>query len=340
MTAARPLTALLFVLACGRWDEPAPPSPAEQAVLQARENAVRQNPNDAPARLELAAAYRDAGRLLLAAEQYRAAETLGAKDTALQAGLARIYFDLGYIRSAIERLQSCFQQDRRQPDCLYVSGRLLESDESRAGLTQAQMAWRQFLEHAPNHPLANEVKSRLDQVEARIARLPAPTAAASQPASAPAAAEPSPHPTPPPEGTEVGSLNAFGQAIAQAIEARKRRDPAAAAQHYAAALKLRPEDPIALSGLAQMRMAGGEVPRATELIERAFKVAPKDPEVRWAYGFIMLSQRKNTEQAVAAWKSLLKDEPEYARGLGIPERLKALESFSKRPPAGEGAATP
>lgn len=124
---------------------------------------------------------------------------------------------------------------------------------------------------------------------------------------------------------EVGELNAFGAALQRAFAAIRKQDPAAAEKAFREALELRPKDPTALAGLAQTLAIAGKVEEATKTAEAALAADPKDAQVRWTFGFVMVKARKNLDRAVAAWEALAKDDPEFARRVHVPELLIELK---------------
>lgn len=123
-------------------------------------------------------------------------------------------------------------------------------------------------------------------------------------------------------------------AMVKAIEARKKNDPRSAEVAYRAALKAQPKDANALAGVAEMLFAQDKADEAVQPAELAYELKPTDPEVRWVFGLVMLSKNKRTEDATAAWEALIKDTPDYAKQLGVPDRLKIIKAYSKGPPHG------
>jgi len=320
-------------------------------------------PNDGALAAQLGELYLEAGQFFEAAEVLKGALDAGAETSAVHGALAEAYLDLGYFQAGADQLRSCFQKNRDEPTCLFVFGQLMEGIDDRQAQTEAQRSYRRLLQVAPDFRKAKLAKSSLDQVEARLGAMPAPAEAAAEPdgaapsapaanphagvAGAPPVAAEDPHAgvvgappvadgaadphqgVDPSTGKEVGGLNPFGQAIMKAVDAVKRNDAVAAEAAFKDALKIRPNDPAALAGLAESEFAQGKKDAAAATIEKAYAADPKDPQVRWAFGRIMIDMRKRTEDAVAAWKSLVAEEPDYAKSLGIPERLEALEKYNK-----------
>jgi cytochrome c-type biogenesis protein CcmH/NrfG len=122
----------------------------------------------------------------------------------------------------------------------------------------------------------------------------------------------------------------------RALEASRRNDARAAEAGYREAVKHRPNDVAALSGLAETLFAQNRHAEAITTIEKAWALAPANPQVRWTFGIIMLTNKKRTKEAVAAWEALAKENPEYAEPMGVPERLKAIKKYME--PAPHGAA--
>lgn len=140
----------------------------------------------------------------------------------------------------------------------------------------------------------------------------------------------SPHPA----GVEPGPDDPYIAAMVRAIEARKKNDAKAAEVEYRAALKAQPKDANALAGVAEMLFAQDKADQALQPAGLAYELKPTDPEVRWVFGLVFLSKNKRTEDAMAAWEALIKDTPDYAKQLGVAERLKVIKAYSKGAPHG------
>lgn len=123
-------------------------------------------------------------------------------------------------------------------------------------------------------------------------------------------------------------------AMVRAIEARKKGDARAAEVEYRAALKAQPRDANALAGVAEMLFAQEKNDDAVSPAELAYELKPTDPEVRWVFGLVMLSKNKRADDAIAAWEALIKDSPDYAKQLGVAERLKVIKTYTKGAPHG------
>lgn len=316
------------------------PGPLAERIAQKRAE-VMAKPADANLNVELGTLYIAAEHYFEAADVLQSAKTQGADTSILHAGLAETYLELGYFRPCADELRACFQKNRDEPGCLYVFGMLMEGIQDRKALEEAQRAYRRLLQVAPDFRKAKLASSSLDQVEAKLAALPKP---ASQPASEPAAPAPATPtapaaevvPTPghtsqidPATGEDVGELNPYGQAIMKAMAAVRKNDGATAEAAFGEALKIRPDDASTRAGLAEAQFSQGKKAAAIENIEKAFAAEPTDPQVRWAFGRIMIEERRRVGEAVAAWRALVKDEPEYANQLGVPQRLEALSKFGK-----------
>jgi cytochrome c-type biogenesis protein CcmH/NrfG len=127
-------------------------------------------------------------------------------------------------------------------------------------------------------------------------------------------------------GSEVGELNAFGVALQKAFNAVRTNDAPGAEKAFRAALALRPKDPTALSGLAQSLLAQSKLEEAAKTAEEALATDPRDPQARFTFGFIMLKAGKNLERGIKEWESLARDEPEYAKKMGITEMLAKIKA--------------
>lgn len=195
-----------------------------------------------------------------------------------------------------------------------------------------------------------------------------PSPGAGSPSAAPAApAEAAPSPTPDPApavGLQVGKAlslrqeesgrgavpteppspaepeDPYAAAMRKAVEARTQNDARTAEVAYRTALAAKPKDPHALAGVAEMLFAQEKAEDALKPAELAYELLPTDPEVRWVFGLVMLSKNKRVDDAMAAWDALIKDTPDYAKGLGVPERLKIIKAYTKGAPHGGAKPQP
>lgn len=319
------------------------------------------NPNDGAGWLALGDMFFEGEQYFDAADAYVRAENAGGPKTPIIAGLSNTYLQLGYYQVAIERLKKCFQLNRNEPMCLYALGSILESNGDERSMADARRAYLHFLAVASSHPKAAYVKSRVDQINARIGppdpseMMPPGATPPGHPATQPSAPDepddrpdqmPADHPPMPsadaPHGTggptavpghgdgdsqDVGQLNAYGLAIQKALNATQKNDIPAAQTAYREALKLRPGDPSARAGLAETYLAQDRVDDAAKEIEGAFDAHPTDPQVRWMFGTVMLKAGRRQKEAIEAWESLVEEYPDIAAQLGIPQRLEAAKKF-------------
>ncbi len=335
-------SALLLLFACEvDFTKPKAPDPGLAQRIAQRKNDLLKNPNDAATLLELAQLQHEAGLAFDAADTFLAARRNGLDDIRINAGLTNTYFELGYLKSGIEELKSCIEKDRNNPECLLAYGRLIEGDDSQRAKQELRQVWLRFLQVAPNHPKANYVRGSLEQLDAQLgtAKEP-PEEPASQPAddgAAPIAPDAPPpagvaaipgHPGGTPEASnDVGELNEFGQALSEAIEAVNKNDGVAAEAAFRRALKIRPDDPSAMAGLAETLFAQNKQEEAVKTVEKAYELDAKDPQVRWTFGLIMMRNQKRMSEAIAAWEALNREDPDYAQRLGIPQRLEAVKKL-------------
>jgi cytochrome c-type biogenesis protein CcmH/NrfG len=64
-----------------------------------------------------------------------------------------------------------------------------------------------------------------------------------------------------------------------------------------------------------------------QAVEKAYQLDPQDPQVRWAFGLIMLRNQIKMAEAIGAWEALLRDDPEYAQRLGLKDRIEQIKKF-------------
>ncbi len=310
--------------------------------LRDKERRLAESPEDLELKLRIATMYAEGGHPFAAADHYLGATEIAPSDPRPRVGLARAYRKLGLFTRAFLELRDCLGHDPGAADCLYESGSMLKADGSPEGLSQAQVAWERFLSTAPaGDPRREEVAKGLKQLEAQLGPQRGP---ASRPASAPsgggtgaapaagAGEEPARAAAIMPEhrgteGADVGELNPFGQAIARALDAVRRRDAPAAEAAFREALALRPEDPGALAGLAETLHHAQKTDEAIEKIEKAWSIDPTHGQVRWVYGLVMIKAGRNMREAVEAWKALERDDPDYAARLGVTRTLEAVRKF-------------
>ena len=79
--------------------------------------------------------------------------------------------------------------------------------------------------------------------------------------------------------TGAGDEEDINDLLAQAAESLKLGDIGGAAQGYASALQLDPENPKAIAGLARAYLAGGDSERAKEVLDMAPEAKANDPDI-------------------------------------------------------------
>ncbi|MCK6551248.1 hypothetical protein L6R52_35765, partial [Myxococcota bacterium] len=174
----------LAISACADLSVHESKDPAVQGRISALEAQVRQSPDDVKLLIELGEAQHEANQDFAAADTLRAAVDRDAKSAKAHGMLADTYLSLGYVSSAVDHLRQCMGIDRSDPDCLFAVGSLFENDSTQQGMSEARRAYRQMLATAPNHKKAALVRSRLDQLDAKLGPDNGqPEAAASQPAT-------------------------------------------------------------------------------------------------------------------------------------------------------------
>ena len=335
--------AVVFVLAGCNLDLKATRKPLDPKALSRVQELKARMTSSAPTAetaRDLGEAYLEGGATFEAADAFRQAAELGDRSDRVEAGLAAAYLDLGYVKSAIEHLTACFRINRDNPSCLLTLAGLMESDGRKDALSEARRAYQRFLTIAPDHPRAAYARSMLDQLNASLgtdsSELPTPNDATPSPGnSAPPALAGHAHGT---DGQEVGELKPFGLAIQKAMEAERTNDHVAAVAAYREALSLEPSDPTALAGLARALWLAQQTEEAIKVAETAYRNAPNDPEVRYVFGLIMLKSGRDPQSGLAAWKALLRDDPEYAARLDLKTSIAQLDRFRPGTPAHKGSS--
>ena len=305
----------------------------QRRLKEARAAALSEDPSSL---LKLGQIEIEAGLLFNAADTLQKAQNKGAKSAALFASMAQTYVDLGYPESAISALRSCFKENPAEPNCLYAFGALIQSDPSDGAQREVQLAWSRFaLVAAPDHPRRGYVESALAQLNGRFGPLspdkiwgrpssqPASTSSTTPSASAQTSSI-SPHSAGDIAREDVGELNPFGVTLGQAYAAWQKRDTTAAEAAFRRALELRPNDAPTMAELSRLLLDTGKNDDAETLVNKAWTLDSSHPQVRFAFGLIMLHGRKRAEEALEAWRALMRDNPDYARQAGVERLLKEV----------------
>jgi len=303
-------------------------SPELASQIAAAESAVFADENDASRRVAVADLYAEAGRVFEAADQLKKATELDPSRGGARVKLAELYQRIGYYTEAFIELRHCIERNPAEADCLYAIGGILKADGTPSGLDQAREVWERLISVAPNHPKAEAAKKGLAQIAAQRP--------ASQPAEAPkpgalpeAGTAQLPAHTGAGANEDVGNLNPFGAAIGKAMAAVRAKDGPAAEAAFREALTISPDDPGALAGLAETLHTQNNPEEAERTAQRAYDLAPTHPQVRWVFGLIMLKRGRQIGPALEAWKALAKEEPEYAKQLGVIRTLDAIDQMRK-----------
>jgi cytochrome c-type biogenesis protein CcmH/NrfG len=321
---------------------------------------LEQRPEDVAVLIEIGEAYAAADRVFEASDAFLRATELDQQNVRARAGLAAAYLELGYVPRTVEQLRACMEVDRSYPDCLLVVGELFESDGSPPALKEARKTFRHFLALAPDHARAAYVKSKIDQLDARLGpeEPQAPAEAPEQQAASQPAHPQQPPPTEQPQqqqaadrpnaatipghnaapdSEEVGELNPFGAALKRAFDAVQRNDAPGAEAAFREAVKISPNDPAALSGLAHALLAQGKNAEAIQAAESSVRADPKDSQARWTLGIVLMRTGKDVVRGIQMWEALVKDDPTYAKQMKLPEQLEEIRKYSKQqnvhPPA-------
>lgn len=338
MLSSRPGIALRLALASGLWacadlEVAAPRDPALVRRVQELEAERRARPNDLQLTVDLALAMHAAGDLFGAAEVMKSASEQHPTAAEPLLGLHRVYSDLGYGFAAYRALETCVEKNPAQPECVYrLASFLLLQDGSEFGLRRARDLFQRFLELAPDHPQAAIVRDALARMEESLGPSSQPAGGpSSRPQEGAPVADPHAGPggvagkIPAHEGAagqEVGALNPFGQAIAEAMRAADRQDAPAAEAAFRRALGFEPGDTIALAGLAEALFSQGKLEEAVATVEKAYAADANEPIVQFVFGVIMVKGQRDPQRGVEAWKKLKAAQPDYAEKLGVSKMLE------------------
>lgn len=312
--------------------------PALREEIAQAEARVRQSPDDTAALIELGERLARAGRHFEAADRFKEASDKAPGDARAMVGLADAYSKLGYFMEGWHILQRCVALPSGNAECLLRLGLMARADGSKEALLEARRLLDRFLNVAPSHPRANDVRLVLQQLAVQIGpeaqgEAPAGDQPASQPAHAAQGTAPGAEPSPAipahqnVQGNEqVGELNPFGRAFGQALEAIKKNDPAAAEVALKQALSIQPNDIGANALLAETYFHQGKVDLAVSTAEKAYQLDSNDPEARFVLGMVLIQSGRDPARGVEAWRALQRDQPQLAEQLGV---NKMLESAAK-----------
>lgn len=97
----------------------------------------------------------------------------------------------------------------------------------------------------------------------------------------------------------------------QGLEAADAGSFRVAADHFRAALRLKPQRTDILHNLGLALVRSGEFGEATQVLEESARLRPEDPETRYAFGSV-LRQRGAYERALGEFEVVLKLEPDHS----------------------------
>jgi cytochrome c-type biogenesis protein CcmH/NrfG len=338
----------LTLVACGDLARTEPNPAAAKKIADAR-LAYETSPNELARVIALADAYYEGGRMIDAVDGYQKAVALGSKDPRVLGTLGSLYVKFGYLQSSVDQIRNCMESNREHPECFFALGSLFELDPNRQMQAQARRAFVTFTETAPpNHPKMALVRSKIDQLNARLGpdvpQQPQPGQGTADPhaqmgTQTPVQAQgPSdPHaglPNGAKEDTDgVGELNPFGAALQRAFAAVQQNDAPGAEKAFREALAIQTDDATALSGLAQALLAQNKMVEGLAAAEQSLKADPKDPQSRYTLGMALLRVGRSAEdvkRGITLWEELVKDEPDYAAQMQVPAQLERIQRMMKQ----------
>ena len=337
-----------------RQDEKAPQQAPDVAAMVARlEARLAEAPDDLEGWLMLGRSRAVLGNLPGAVEAFRRAQTLAPDDPAAIGGLAEALTTGGggvmpvEAKSLFERLAQ-LQPDDPRPD-FYLGWAELQAGEGQSALDR----WTRLLARTPadapwRQRVVEGIQTAAGQLgldpKAVLAGIPTPPPAAPQPSQEEmdAAARMSPdeqlamirgmvdklQARMDADGGDVQGWLRLAQSRTVLGETDRARDT------YQKALALHPDEPVLLKGYADLLIgpppAGSDLPQigdqAAELLTRAAKLQPDDPEIWWLLGVRALQDGRKGE-ARSAWEKVLArldpSRPEYQ---DIKSRIDSLGS--------------
>ncbi|MGF1508462.1 MAG: tetratricopeptide repeat protein [Myxococcota bacterium] len=309
------MSLMMFLAGCLDLDAPPPLTPEQRARID-RLRAEAENGTGSWA--TVGDAYRTYGRLLTAADAYRAAAAQPDSDPAVRGKLAQVYLELGYQRPVIRELRTCLKDHPRESECLYAFGRLLEQDGAPSALREARRVYTQFLEVQTDHPEATRVQSVLRQLGGPLAQADVESERSQAPG--PSVAGPGPED----EAPDKPELNPFGAALASALDAARAGRVEDAVAFFREALEIRPGHPNALAGLAEAEWSSGRREQAFRTLNEALAVGGEDPQVLFVAGALYLRDGR-PQDVRRVWGKLRDLHPRIADQLGISERLASMD---------------
>lgn len=306
--------------------------PALSARIGELTQALLAKPDDLDLRRRLADAHLEAEHWFVAAEIYKQIADVAPQDARALAGLSDAYLKLAYYTQAYQALSRGVTLTDGPEECMLRLGLLLRSDGSPEGLVQARRILQRFVDSAPGHSRLEEARSIIRQLDVQIATTPG-TGGAAAPTLAPAPTSTTAAPAGIPEhqgasGDEkVGALNPFGAAIGKALEAVRASDAPAAEKALLEALSYRPDDVGALALLAETYLVMKRPDDALKAADKAYATDPRDTQARWAFGLVHVRTQGDMAKALEAWRSLVRDDPEFARQAGVTRALEEAEKM-------------
>jgi len=97
-----------------------------------------------------------------------------------------------------------------------------------------------------------------------------------------------------------------------------------AADFYQRSLRLRPKDPNIETDLAVCFHYLGQDTRALETLDSVLGYSPGFAPAMFNKGVILATAKKDMPGAIVVWESLMRSNPEYARQVGLEQRIREL----------------
>ncbi|MBI5494462.1 MAG: tetratricopeptide repeat protein [Deltaproteobacteria bacterium] len=314
------------------------PSDGESADLMRRvddmQAQLKAAPKDARLLVALGKLYYDNERYPEAATHFRQALDQRPSDAEAAKMLGVCLFMLGNPDEAAKMQEAALASVPNDVDALFFVGAIVLNarPQDKDALKRAREAWEKFLELAPTHPRAAEIRSELEQVRkaergeitlGRPERAAAEERAEAPPAggTAPAAAR---------KGTRVPALPKDAKPLdrkrAEALDAIDEQRYFDAREAAEVVLQALPTDDEMQVVQARAMVQMGEGPAA---IKKYGEVIKRNPRFSPAWHFLGMAYMLGGDgkQAAATWRDLIRMDPEYARQNRLEQRAAMAENM-------------
>lgn len=128
-------------------------------------------------------------------------------------------------------------------------------------------------------------------------------------------------------GRATGADSSYGKAwVNMGLVYDGQHQTAAARRCFNAALKINPDDVLALCHLGFSYFAGGDKSRAMELYERALSVDPQSAQAHYNLG-LAFADAKIFREALLEWQKVMEIDPTSELGKTAAENVKLIKTY-------------